>query len=73
MAWSRTAYYASRAEMETGLGRVAAAGWWVESVAPLPGGGYEALFSRLAPTARETGTSQGDAHSRRVFGFRFGT
>lgn len=70
MGWTRKAYYASRAEMEAGIGWVAAAGWSVESVARLPGGGYEVLFSPLEPRAREASPGRDKARGRLPFGFR---
>ncbi len=70
MGWTRTAYYGSHAEMEAGIGRVAAAGWCVETVTPLPAGEYEVIFSQLSPTARDAAPSRGEDGRRLPFGFR---
>ncbi len=61
MCWTRTAYYINRAEMESNIGRVAAAGWLVDFMTRLPDGGYQVHYSRIAPTHRDTDTGQGSA------------
>ncbi len=64
MGWIRTAYYGSRAEMESGIGRLAAGGWLVQSVTALSGGSYEVVFAEPTYAARKLAVAPGGVRRR---------